>query len=203
MLLLAATPAGAQGQREPVVGLPCEGCEAVFFGMPAQLGARARIAPASEPGAPMVVTGRVLNRKGQAQAGVILYAYQTDSRGVYPELAGILDVETRRQGRLRGWVKTNASGRYTFDTIRPGSYPGEDVPEHIHFHVIEPGCATYYIDDIMFADDPKLTPRQVQRIARNRGGNGISLPVRQDGVWQVQRDIHLGRNIPGDPACGA
>lgn len=203
-LMLLWTAAGlAHGQREPVVGLPCEGCESVFAGMPAQLGARARIAPADEPGVPMVITGRVLNRKGEAQAGVVIYAYQTNSRGLYPEPAGAPDFETRRQGRLRAWVKSDASGRYTFETIRPGSYPGEDVPEHLHFHVIEPGCATYYIDDIMFSDDPKLTPRQVQRLARDRGGPGISRPLMKDGVWHVSRDIHLGRNIPGYPACGA
>ncbi len=203
MMLWAAATGLAHGQREPVVGLPCEGCESVFVGMPAQLGARARIAPADEPGAPMVITGRVFNRKGEAQAGVVIYAYQTDSRGRYPEPAGAPDFETRRQGRLRAWVQSDAAGRYTFDTIRPGSYPGEDVPEHIHLHVLERGCATYYIDDLMFTDDPKLTPRQARRMTRDRGGSGLSRPLMKAGVWQVSRDIHLGRNIPGDPACGA
>lgn len=203
LLMLAATPLAAQTAREPVVGLPCEGCEAVFNGMPAQVSARARIAPTSEPGAPLVVTGTVFNAKRQAQPGVVIYAYQTNSQGVYPESPEVQDHETRRQGRLRAWVKTDAAGHYTFDTIRPGSYPAGDVPEHIHFHVIEPGCATYYIDDIMFTDDPKLTPKQIQRIAKNRGGNGISTPVRKEGVWQVRRDIHLGQHIPGYRACGA
>jgi protocatechuate 3,4-dioxygenase beta subunit len=149
----------------------------------------------------MVVTGKVFNAKGQAQAGVVIYAYQTNSRGVYPESPSVRDPETRRQGTLRAWVKTNASGQYAFDTIRPGSYPANDIPEHIHFHVIEPGCSTYYIDDIMFTDDPKLTPKQINRIAKNRGGNGISTPSKKDGVWHVTRDIHLGQDIPGYRPC--
>lgn len=199
-LVLLATTASAQTSREPVVGLPCEGCEAVFDGMPAQLNSRARIAPTSEPGTPMTVVGRVLDPKGQPRSGVVVYAYQTNSKGIYPESPAVRDAETRRHGSLRAWVKTDASGRYAFDTIRPGSYPSQDIPEHIHLHVIEPGCATYYIDDIMFSDDTKLT-RQGRQAPRNRGGNGIATPLKKNGVWYVTRDIHLGQNIPGYRAC--
>ncbi len=201
LLLLCFTTASAQNQREPIVGLPCEGCEAVFNGIPAQMNSRTRITPESEPGAPMVVVGKVLNQKGQPQSGIVIYAYQTNSKGVYPESAAVRDFETRRQGTLRAWVKTDASGQYAFDTIRPGSYPIDDVPEHIHFHIIEPGCSSYYIDDIMFTDDPKLTPKQIKRIAKDRGGNGISTPLKKNGVWYVTRDIYLGKNIPGYRAC--
>ena len=201
LLLLAATSAFAQRHREPVVGLPCEGCEAVFDGMPNQMNSRTRIAAKSEPGVPMIVVGKALNSQEQPQSGIIIYAYQTNAKGIYPESSAVRDFETRRQGTLRAWVRTDAAGRYAFDTIRPGSYPADDIPEHIHFHVIEPGCSTYYIDDIMFTDDPKLTPKQIKRIAKNRGGNGISTPLRKDGVWYVIRDIHLGQNIPGYRVC--
>lgn len=200
--LLFAGAAVAQTVKVPIVGLPCEGCEAVFDGLPAQLNSRARIAPKSEPGAPMVVVGRVLDAKGRPRAGVVVYAYQTNSQGVYPQSASVRDPETRRQGTLRAWVRSDAAGRYAFDTIRPGSYPGENVPEHIHMHVIEPGCSTYYIDDVMFADDPKLTRKQRASLVRERGGDGVSAPARKDGVWYVTRDIHLGRNIPGYRVCG-
>ncbi len=201
LLLLVVATVSAQSQREPVVGLPCEGCEAAFNGVPAHLSSRARIAPKSEPGAPMIVVGRVFNPKGQPQPGIVIYAYQTNRKGIYPESPAVRDFETRRQGTLRAWVKTDASGRYAFDTIRPGSYPADDIPQHIHFHVIEPGCSTYYVDDIMFTDDPKLTPKQIRRIAKNRGGNGISAPLKKDGVWYVTRDIHLGRSVPGYRTC--
>jgi hypothetical protein len=189
---------------EPVVGGPCEGCEAVFLGQPAKLSTRARIAPAGEPGEPMLVTGRVTGPDGRARADVIVYAYQTDASGIYPRPAVSLGRWPDRHGRLRGWAKTDAEGRYAFETIRPASYPSRTVPAHIHMHVIEPGCATYYIDEIVFTDDELLTPGAREQQGGARGGSGISSPVRDgaNGSWRVVRDIRLGLNIPGYPACG-
>jgi protocatechuate 3,4-dioxygenase beta subunit len=203
LVITLASACNAQNQREPIVGLPCEGCEAVFDGQPSQLASRARIAPASEPGEPMTIEGRVFDAQKRPRAGIVIYAYQTDRNGIYPVSSTVRAPETRRQGALRAWVKTDTNGRYAFDTLRPGSYPKSDVPEHVHLHVLEPGCATYYIDDIMFRDDPKLTDLQIRRIAKNRGGDGIVTPLRRDGIWLVTRDIYLGKHIPGYQSCGS
>jgi protocatechuate 3,4-dioxygenase beta subunit len=98
---------------------------------------------------------------------------------------------------LRGWSRTDQRGEYSFRTIRPGAYPAGDIPEHVHMHVIEPGRATYYIDDLVFSDDSLLTARHRQ-VMRGRGGDGSSAPRRdENGVWHVRRDIILGLNIPG------
>lgn len=188
--------------REPIVGLPCEGCEAVFDGRPAHPASRSRIAPQNEPGQPMTVTGRILGSDGKPRSGVVVYAYQTNARGIYPPPAKPQGRASDRHGVLRGWTVSGADGRYAFETIRPGSYPTRDVPAHIHMHVLEPRCATYYIDDIMFTDDPLLTAKEIQRHRTGRGGDGIVTPVRRNGVWQVTRDIRLGSNIPGYPKCG-
>ena len=198
-LLLLAT-AGALA-REPIIGLPCEGCEAVFEGMPAELSPHARIAPQGEPGEPLTLTGRVLAADGSARAGIVVYAYHTDAKGLYPPIPGARDGAANHHGRLRGWAVSDDQGRYRFDTIRPASYPTRDVPAHIHMHVLEPGCSTYYIDDVMFTDDPLLTPAQRRMHAGGRGGNGIVAPVRTADGWQVGRDIRLGAGIPGHRAC--
>lgn len=191
--------------REPVVGLPCEGCEAVFEGMPRTLRSQARIAAQGTPGQAMTVTGRVHGRDGRPRAGVVVYAYQTDAGGAYPRPKTSHGPASDRHGALRGWAVTDAEGRYRFETIRPGSYPSRDMPEHIHLHVIERGCATYYIDDLMFTDDPLATPALLRAHRAGRGGNGLVTPSRVDGRWQAVRDIRLGEKIPGypdSPACG-
>jgi len=185
--------------REPVIG-PCEGCEAVFEGAPANPSTKSRIAPKGEPGEPLVLTGVVTGGDGKPRAGVIVYAYHTNAQGIYP---GRDDAKTasERHGQLRGWALTDANGRYAFETIRPAAYPRNTIPQHIHMHVIEPGCATYYIDEVLFTDDPLLDRNKVNE--EKRGGSGIVTPTRDAaGVWHITRDIRLGLNIPGYPGCG-
>lgn len=201
---LALVPANARARvqlDEPVVGLPCEGCEAVFQGRPATLASTARIAPSNEPGEPLTLTGRVLGADGSPRGGVIVYAYQTNARGVYPPPARRSGQAGDRHGALRGWAVSGPDGRYTFETIRPGAYPTREAPAHVHMHVIERGCATYYLEDVMFADDPLLTPAARQQLSNGRGGPGIVTPVRQGRAWHVTRNIHLGAEIPGYPGC--
>jgi protocatechuate 3,4-dioxygenase beta subunit len=188
--LLAAGP-----EREPIVGLPCEGCEWVFEGMPAEPANVARIAPAGERGEPMRIEGTVRDAAGNARAGVVVYAYHTDDAGFYPR--GIV-----RHGRLRGWAKTDSEGRYRFDSIRPAGYPGTDIPAHVHMHVVEPGRCAYYLDDIEFIDDPRLAPSLARQPRPGRGGPGVATPERVADGWRVVRDIELGRMIPGYEACG-
>jgi protocatechuate 3,4-dioxygenase beta subunit len=199
----AESPAesSAARSREPVVGLPCEGCEAVFVGMLATLAAQARIAPVGEPGEPLVIRGTVFTAAGRPAAGVIVYAYQTDARGLYPPEPGASGRPSVRHGRLRGWARTDAAGEYRFDTIRPAGYPGTGIPQHVHMHVIEPARCTYYVDDLLFEDDPRLTAAQRANHDHGRGGRGIAVPTKgSDGIWSVRRDIRLGENIPGYPA---
>lgn len=196
---LLARVSAKEGTPEPIVGLPCDGCEAVFDGRPDTIASRVRIAPPDEPGEALTLIGHVRDKTGRAQAGVIVYAYHTDHHGIYPQSTASAGEAARRHGRLRAWAQTNAQGEFRFDTIRPGSYPLRDTPEHIHMHVIEPGRFSYYIDDVVFTDDPKLTSAYIRDHDTGRGGSGIASPQRWDGVWQVRRDITLGRRIPGHP----
>lgn len=208
LLLTAAfcAPALSAAVRETILSLPCEGCEAVFDGLPAKPASAARLAPANEPGQALLLSGTVrLNARvgtGAPVPGVIVYAYQTDRGGVYPRdprLSGA----AARHGGLRGWAVTDAQGRYSFRTIRPGGYPTSDEPQHIHMHVIEPGRCTYYLGDVLFEDDPRLTAarRAQQRLAY--GGSGIARPQGDARTgWRVQRDIVLGLNVPNYGRCG-
>lgn len=148
----------------------------------------------------MRIEGVVRDGDGRVTAGVIVYAYHTDARGVYPPGEDDRGEAAKRHGRLRGWAMTGADGRYAFDTIRPAGYPGSDLPQHVHMHVLEVGRCTYYIDDILFEDDPRLTDSKRQRMTPGRGGSGVITPVRDaSGTWVVRRDIVLGEGIPGYP----
>lgn len=174
----------------------------MFAGLPAAVGVEGRIAPAGEPGVPMLLQGTVRTASGQPASGIVIYAYQTDAKGLYPSAQG-LQGSAARHGRLRAWAKTDAQGAYRFATIRPAGYPNTDIPEHIHLHVIEPGRCTYYIDDVVFEDDPRLTPRPRAAHDRGRGGSGVIKPTRDSsGTWQARRDIRLGAGISDYAQCG-
>ena len=149
----------------------------------------------------MLLFGVVSGPDGRPKSGAIVYGYQTNSAGIYEPDESAPSGAGRRHGRYRGWVQTDHDGRYEFKTVRPGGYPNSDLPEHIHLHVLEPGCATYYLEDATFDDDPRLTEAKRREFANHRGGKGLSSPKRVLGVWQAQRNITLGQSIPDYPGC--
>jgi hypothetical protein len=177
-------------------------CRGPYEGMPATIRTHDRIAPAGAAGTPLRITGRTLDLEGRPRGGVIVYAYQTDKDGIYPPVHPPRSNASNFHGSLRGWVRSDAQGRYIFDTIRPGGYGGN--PQHVHLHVIEPGCATYVIDDLIFDDDPdflRLTPEQRQSVVPGKGGSGLTKLRRRGEGWEVTRDVHLGKGIAGYQAC--
>ncbi|HTE43484.1 MAG TPA: hypothetical protein VK629_21875 [Steroidobacteraceae bacterium] len=189
----ATTPHRAT-RSERVVGLPCENCQTVFEGLPAHVGMRTRIGAEDEPGQQLRLSGHVIDPQGRPVQGILVYAYHTNNVGVYPR-----SFEPGSKLRLRAWAQTDGQGFYEFVTIRPGGYPGRPDPAHIHMHLIEPGRCTYYIDDVVFDDDPRLTEKQ----AGTRAGNGrVSPHTDFKGVWHATREIYLGRDIPGYEQCG-
>lgn len=125
---------------------------------PATLTSTGRIAPASEPGSPLIVRGQLLNIDGSPAANAVVFAYQTDRGGLY---------DKRENGphswRLRGWVKTGADGRFTFETIRPGSYPNSNNPPHVHFTAFLANGDRYHAGELqlsMTAPDLKGKPEE-------------------------------------------
>jgi len=190
----------ASTTHEPVVGLPCEGCEAVFEGRPEHPPSIARIAPEGEPGERLTIEGTVTDAAGKPAPGIVVYAYHTNAKGIYPPDEKAPGPWSRRHGLLRGWATTDAQGRYRFETIRPAAYPNTSNPHHVHLHVLEPGRCTYTIDELHFDDDPLLTAEERGR-APGRGGKGIVM-VTGDAAhgWNVRRDIKLGERVPGYPS---
>jgi protocatechuate 3,4-dioxygenase, beta subunit len=191
--MMGCTRSGAQSAERAVVQpLPeCEWCGAPEA--PRELGNVLVIPTAGEEGEKLVVEGTVYAADGRTPAaGVLLYAYHTNARGVYPK-RGDETGNGRRHGHVRGWLRTGADGRYRIETTRPGTYPSRDDPAHVHLTVREDGDAERSIEDIVFEDDPLVTPAYRARL-RGLGGSGIVSPLRAaDGSLLVRRDVFLGR----------
>lgn len=158
----------------------------------------------TQVGPKILLTGTIYQADGRTPASdVVLYYYQTDIDGRYrhrPDQSRSMppDELGRTHGWIRGWVKTGPDGRYAIYTVRPGAYPTNDEPAHIHATIKEPDLPEYYIDDFVFDDDPLLTTRVRLRMEQ-RCGSGILRLVRRDEVLVGERDILLGQNVPGHP----
>ena len=124
------------------------------------------------------------------------YTFTTPTAMAYTPRQGQAKGWAKRHGYIRGWTKTGPTGEYTFYTFRPAAYPSGTEPEHIHVTVKEPNKNEYYIDEVVFADDPMLSKKERSEL-QNRGGSGIVRPRLENGMLTVKRDIVLGLNIPG------
>jgi protocatechuate 3,4-dioxygenase beta subunit len=111
-----------------------------------------RLTPANEPGTPLHVTGVVVDGSGAPVRGASLYVYQTDAEGYY----GVKPASDNRNPRLKAFLRSSDKGEWSFDTIKPGSYPGSTIPAHIHFEVAAPGFAHRFFE-IVFEGDPFIT----------------------------------------------
>jgi protocatechuate 3,4-dioxygenase beta subunit len=191
--LCAALGSAASAQSRPDL-FRCEGCESIHERPHDGLSWEATIAPAGEAGDRLVLSGRVFKTDGRTPApNVVIYVHHTNAAGVYPTPENPVSMWHRRHGYLRAWVKTNAQGEYRFVTIRPGTYPNRNDPAHIHFIIKEPERQEYWIDDVVFTDDPLVDARYRARL-ENRGGNGVVTPTRDaQGTWHARRDIILER----------
>jgi protocatechuate 3,4-dioxygenase beta subunit len=153
-------------KHSPVIaGLPLLGCLAAAAAFaqsihqaPASAPSRGILAPASEPGPRLVVSGEVVDESGAPVAGASLYVYQTDAEGYY----GVKPASDSNNPRLELFLRSGPKGEWSFETIRPGSYPGSRNPGHIHFEV----AATGYRDHMSPTRCGTTRPSPSARCAR-------------------------------------
>jgi protocatechuate 3,4-dioxygenase, beta subunit len=182
------------------VGGGCDGCEEMYIGMPENMTAEDTSLGWYDKGQKLMLTGTVFKLDGQTSApDVIIYYYQTDETGYYPKREG-LDKRVKNHGSIRGWVKTDQNGKYSIYTTRPAPYPDRSSPAHIHVLIKEPGIDNeYYIDDLVFDDDPLVFAQKKIRPFENRGGSGILRALISDDLQIAEHNIILGLNIPDYP----
>lgn len=185
------------------VGGSCEGCEAIHESPVAfeKLPNVITLPDYNEKGPKIEVSGVVYQQDGKTPAkDVVIYVYHTDQTGHYSAKTNAAGWG-KRHGYIRGWMKTNEKGEYTFYTLRPAAYPGRKDPAHIHVSIKEPGKNEYWIDAYLFDNDPLLTVEERKRL-EDRGGSGI-LSINADkakNIGRSKRDIYLGKNVPNYPA---
>lgn len=185
--------------KQKLVGGGCDGCEIMYIGMPKNILSVDTSAGWGQKGNKLLVSGIVFGRDGRTPSpDVIIYYWQTDNNGYYTPTEG-MDVRAKRHGHIRGWVKTGTDGRYSIYTVRPAPYPGDNIPAHIHLSIKEPDIENeYYIDDLVFDDDPLLIGNKRVNL-ENRGGSGILRLLVSGNMQIAEHDIILGLHIPNYP----
>jgi len=110
------------------------------------------LAAPDEPGVRLFVSGRLLGPDCRTPlAGYALDVWQADADGSYHQ--GASDAF-----RLRGKIRTDALGRYRFETILPGRYADAAGirPAHLHVSFLTPGGDVLLTSQLYFEGDPYL-----------------------------------------------
>jgi protocatechuate 3,4-dioxygenase beta subunit len=144
---------------------------------PADAPSSVSLVAAGEPGTPLRISGTVVTgpeRRPVANASI--YVYQTDAGGRYDPT----DPRASDRPRIRGFLRTDARGRYAFTTIRPGPYPNTANPGHIHYHVSAPDHPEK-VFEIVFEGDP-LIPAQWLRDAASERAAVAVVRLERDGA---------------------
>ena len=135
------------------------------------------------------IDGRVLDLDGSVIDDALVEIWQCDANGVYRHPRDERGTRRRDAGfQGRGRTRTDASGRYTFRTIRPVPYPGRTP--HIHFAVDVPDRRTLVTQMYVFGE-----------ALNERDGilNSIRDPRQRDSV--IVRIDQANGVEPGSQAC--
>jgi protocatechuate 3,4-dioxygenase beta subunit len=109
----------------------------------------------------IIVTGRVLDERGEPVPRTLVEIWQANAAGRYHHKVdqhhAPLDPHFLGYGRCL----TDESGVYRFTSIRPGAYPWENHenawrPSHIHFSVLGPAWGARLVTQMFFPGDPLL-----------------------------------------------
>jgi protocatechuate 3,4-dioxygenase, beta subunit len=107
----------------------------------------------------VVVHGRVADSAGRPVGGTLLEVWQANAAGRYrhpvDQWPAPLDPHFDGLGRCA----TDADGRYSFTTVRPGAYPWKNHPNawrpaHIHFSLFGHAFTQRLVTQMYFPDDP-------------------------------------------------
>jgi len=161
--------------------------------------AQARIASAGEPGERLIVSGQITDGT-KPIAGASIYVHQADAKG--DPSRQCTGCPHPHSPRLHAVMRTDAQGRYRFETIRPGRM-SEETAAQLEF-IMTTGDYIGWKFALAFADDPVVIEQQ----SRPRGPIRCAYDLSRDcgtfahrsvrlatkdakGVWHVTQDLVL------------
>jgi protocatechuate 3,4-dioxygenase beta subunit len=109
----------------------------------------------------IIVAGRVADEDGRPVPHTMVEIWQANAAGRYQHPGDTHEAPLDPNFHGAGRVFTDADGRYSFVTIKPGAYPWANHanawrPSHIHFSLFGPAFATRLITQMYFPGDPLL-----------------------------------------------
>lgn len=148
------------------------------------------LAKNSDEGEPMIISGTVFQADAKTPApNILVYLYHTDMYGIYGKRG------EHKHGKFRGWMLTDASGRYEFRSIKPASYPNTTFAAHVHMTLTGKNFREDWIDSILFEGDKFISQRERETAGKKGGFNPIlKLEKSADGILRGVRDIQLGKD---------
>lgn len=133
------------------------------------------------------ISGIIYKSDGVTPArDVILFIWHQNQDGYF-------DMKTKNDKRYvynRGWIKTDADGRYTFYTFIPESYPHSREKRMIHAEIKEAGKAEYGIPAWLFNDDQFLTKSCRKKLKKKGIDNILETPKKGD-IYEAKYNIIL------------
>ncbi|MEL0456343.1 hypothetical protein WJN01_08905 [Flavobacteriaceae bacterium SZ-1-7] len=140
------------------------------------------------------ITGTIYESDGVTPAqNVLLFIHQADEDGNFE----LKRENKKRYVHHRGWIRTDADGKYTFYTFVPGSYIYGNELRQILPVLKEPGKPEYAIESFVFDDDPQLKDSCRERIEATNPNRILKLD-KKEGLFVAKRDIILGKEIAAE-----
>jgi protocatechuate 3,4-dioxygenase, beta subunit len=141
----------------------------------------------SDKDEPMIISGTIFQPDGKTPApNVLIYFYHTDSEGYYGRRGEV------RDGHFRGWMLTDAKGRYEVSSIKPAPYPSRTDAAHVHMTVTGKNFKEDSINTILFEGDPLI--KEHERNSMGKWGEFIpilKLEKGADGILRGTRNFTL------------
>jgi len=109
----------------------------------------------------IIVQGRVLDDQGRPIPNTLVEIWQANAAGRYAHRVDQHPAPLDPNFSGAGRTLTDAEGRYTFTTIRPGAYPWRNHdnawrPAHIHFSLFGTCFLSRLITQMYFPGDPLM-----------------------------------------------